>query len=82
MTRAHAHDASAGRMTATAAARWIGTGSDGLPVVSARTVLEAVRRGQLRACRVGGRVLITPIDLDAWLTSREINPNNETDGAR
>ena len=55
------------RMTAQQAARWIGVDDDGEPLVSAASVLRAVRRGELRATKVAGRVLISSTDLDAWL---------------
>lgn len=73
MTRAvHACDARRGRMTVEQAARWIGCDEQGSPVVSAAVVLRAVRRGQIRATKVGGRWLLAPEDIDAWLDARTV----------
>ena len=46
--------------------------------VSAKTVMRAIRSGDLRAARLGkrGAFRIAPEDVDAWLDSNSITPSH------
>lgn len=42
--------------------------------VPARSIRDAVRRGELRASRVAKRLLVRRSDLDTWIESHAVSP--------
>ncbi len=46
----------------------------GRPHFTARFVLDAYRAGRVAGCRIGGRVLFSRTQLDAWINTAGFEP--------